>query len=810
MSAFVPSFNHRTIEKKWQDRWYGSGVFNARDFDSRPKFYSLVEFPYPSGAGMHVGHIRAYSSLEVISRKRRMEGYNVLFPIGFDAFGLPTENYAIKTKIHPRTITDQNILVFTEQLKAAGFSFDFNRVVDTTQPDYYRWTQWIFLKMYEQGLVYKSKTFVNFCPDCKVVLSNEESQGGECDRCGADVVQMEKDVWFLKITEYASKLLSGLDQLESSVRIHTEQENWIGKSEGAYVQFPIFGHPHGHDHALKVFTTRPDTIFGATFMVIAPEHPIIEHEWSHIKNQSAIRQYQEATKRKTEFERIEMNKDKSGVRIEGLEAVNPLTGKNIPIFISDYVVITYGTGAIMAVPGHDERDYDFAKKYNLEIIEVIQGGDISKAAFTDTSTGLLVNSGFLNGMDVNTAQKTIIEYMDKHHTGTPTIQFKMKDWAFNRQRYWGEPIPIIYCDECGVVPVPYENLPVTLPMVEHFEPTDTGESPLAKIESFVRCACPKCGKPARRETDTMPQWAGSSWYFLRYMDSKNDKAFADKDKMQYWGQVDWYNGGMEHVTRHLIYSRFWNQFLFDQGLVIHREPYKKRTAQGLILGEDGDKMSKSKGNVVNPMDIIEEYGADTLRLTILFIGEYEMPTPWNEAGVKGARRFLDKLWRLQEKVVKGDTYSEAMETIIHKTIKGVGDDIELLKFNTAISKLMIATNEATQAESLSSKDLEALTLLTYPFAPHMAEEIWEGLGHNRSLVEQPWPLYDETKLFDKTVEVVININGKVRDKMTVAFGTSEDALKEKALSSQKIKDLMGDQPIKKIIILVNKLVNIVI
>ncbi len=806
MSAFVPTFNHQVIEKKWQKQWYESDCFHAKDFDQKPKFYGLVEFPYPSGAGMHVGHIRAYSSLEVISRKRRMEGYNVLFPIGFDAFGLPTENYAIKNKIHPRVVTDQNIKVFTNQLQSAGFSFDFTRTVDTTQPDYYRWTQWIFLKMYEKGLVYKSKTLVNFCPDCKVVLSNEESQGGHCDRCGAEVVQKEKDVWFLKITEYASKLLKGLDQLESPSRIRIEQENWIGKSEGAYITFPIAK----HSHSLKVFTTRPDTIYGATFMVIAPEHPIIEEEAKHIKNLEAIRDYQEQTKRKTEFERVEMNKTKTGVRIEGLEAVNPITGKNIPIFIADYVMITYGTGAIMAVPGHDDRDYEFAKKYHLNIVEVIEGGDIAQAAFTNTETGILVNSGFLNGLSVEKAKETIIDYLKSHQLGTSTVQFRMKDWAFNRQRYWGEPIPIVYCEDCGVVPVPFEELPVKLPWVEHFEPTDTGESPLAMIKEFVECTCPKCGKKARRETDTMPQWAGSSWYFLRYMDPSNSKVFADKDRLNYWGQVDWYNGGMEHVTRHLIYSRFWNQFLYDQGLVSHAEPYKKRTAQGLILGEDGEKMSKSRGNIVNPMSVIEEFGADTLRVFILFIGEYEMQTPWNEAGLKGARRFLDKLWRLQEKVVTSNQLSSALETSLHKTIKGVSDDIEAMKFNTAISKLMIAVNEATQADQISSRDLETLVLLTYPFAPHMAEEIWNQLGHQESLVFHPWPSYDSSKLIDKVIEIVINVNGKIRDRFNSEINASEEILKEKALSSQKIQDFIAGQPIKKIIVVPNKLVNIVI
>lgn len=806
MSAYVPTFHHEKIEKKWQDFWYQNHLFEAKDFSNLPKYYNLVEFPYPSGSGMHVGHIRAYSSLEVISRKRRMEGYNVLFPIGFDAFGLPTENYAIKNKIHPRIVTDNNIQVFTEQLKSAGFSFDFSRIVDTTDPDYYRWTQWIFLKMYEQGLVYKSKTFVNFCPDCKVVLSNEESQGGHCDRCGTEVIQKEKDVWFLKITEYAKTLLEGLDQFESSGRIRIEQENWIGKSEGASIRFKLFK----HDASLEVFTTRPDTLYGATFMVIAPEHPLLKQMAEFITNGDEIANYQDMAAKKTEFERIQLNKDKTGVRIQGIEAEHPLTHQPIPIFISDYVVITYGTGAIMAVPAHDERDYAFAKAYGLDIKEVIQGGNIELEAYTDTENGILINSELINGLTVKDAKKKITDYLLEMGIGHEKVQYKMKDWAFNRQRYWGEPIPIIYCDHCGVVPVPYDELPVTLPMVEHFEPTDTGESPLANIESFTKCTCPKCHRPARRETDTMPQWAGSSWYFLRYMDPQNPEAIASKEKLAYWGQVDWYNGGMEHVTRHLIYSRFWNQFLFDQGIVIHQEPYKKRTAQGLILGEDGEKMSKSRGNVVNPMDIIENYGADTLRVYTLFIGDYEMATPWNEAGVKGARRFLDKLWRLQEKVAMDIPHFEGYASTLHKTIKGVSDDIEQMKFNTAISKLMIAVNDATSMNQLGKEDYQDLIKLTYPFAPHVCEELWSLLGQSDSLVFHPWPSYDESKLKEKTIELVINVNGKVRDKIQVEANLSDEVLKSKALASEKINAFIGNQPIKKIIVVPNKLVNIVI
>jgi leucyl-tRNA synthetase len=806
MAEFIPTFDPKKIEPFWQNKWYAGTLFHAVDGDKRPKYYNLVEFPYPSGAGMHVGHMRAYSSLEVISRKRRMEGYNVLFPIGFDAFGLPTENYAIANKIHPRIVTDRNIETFTKQLKAVGFSFDFSRVVDTTDPDYYKHTQWIFLKMFEKGLVYRSKTFVNFCPNDKVVLSNEESQGGVCDRCGTEVVQMEKDVWFLRITAYAERLLEGLKTLEASSRIKTEQEKWIGQSEGALISFPI-------EHAsakLEVFTTRPDTIFGATFMVISPEHPLLETMHDQILNHEAIHLYQEQALRKTEFERTQMNKDKTGVRLEGVRAVNPATGRPIPIFIADYVMMGYGTGAIMAVPGHDDRDYAFAKAYDLPIVEVIAGGDLSQAAYTNTDTGILVNSGFLNGLSVEEAKRTIIADLVKKGIGEATRQFKMKDWAFNRQRYWGEPIPIVHCEACGTVPVPYEDLPVRLPMVEHFEPSDNGESPLSKIEAFVRCDCPKCGKPARRETDTMPQWAGSSWYFLRYMDPKNEQAIAAKDKLEYWGQVDWYNGGMEHVTRHLIYSRFWNLFLSDLGVVPHPEPYKKRTAQGLILGEDGEKMSKSRGNVVNPMDIIEEFGADTLRTFILFIGDYEMATPWSDSGAKGCRRFLDKVWRLQEKLVDSKEPTPSLQPILHKTIKGVSEDYEAMKFNTAIAKMMILVNEYSAAETISRADFEPFLQILHPVAPHVTDEIWSKLGHETMILESRWPDYDERHLVEATLEIVVNVNGKVRDRFLIGADADNASLEKTALALPKICELIGDQPIRKVIVVPKKLVNIVL
>ncbi len=806
MSEFVPSFDEKKIEKKWQDIWYKGDYFTAEDFSEKEKYYSLVEYPYPSGTGMHNGHIRAYLSLEVISRKRRMEGKNVLFPIGFDAFGLPTENYAIKNQIHPRIITDRNIETFKYQLKATGFSFDFSRIVDTTDPEYYKWTQWIFLKLYEHKLAYKDVAYVNYCPSCKVVLSNEESQGGKCDRCDTDVTQMQKNVWFLKITEYADKLLAGLNDLESNSRIRTEQEKWIGKSTGAYIRFPV----ENSKESLKVFTTRADTIYGVTFMVIAPEHPLLEKFSDRITNTDEIKAYQEKALMKTEFERVELAKDKTGVEIKGLKAINPLNQESIPIFISDYVMITYGTGAIMAVPAHDTRDYDFAKKYNLEVREVIAGGDISEEAYTNIKGGTLINSDIINGLEVKAAIKKMTNYLGENQLGEAAKQFRMKDWAFNRQRYWGEPIPIIYCDDCGIVPVPYEDLPVTLPMVDKFMPTDTGESPLANIDDFVNCICPKCGKPAKRETDTMPQWAGSSWYFLRYMDPFNTQEIADKKKLDYWGKVDWYNGGMEHVTRHLIYSRFWNHFLFDIGVVPNAEPYMKRTAQGIILGKDNEKMSKSRGNVVDPMGIIDEYGADTLRTYVLFMSDYEMSTPWNDAGIKGSRRFLDKIWRLFPSVSDTDKYTPALELIINQTIQGVSNDIENLKFNTAIAKLMTLSNEYQKNGSVSKKDYEVLLKLLYPIAPHICEELWNKLGHNELLVFEPYPTFDPKKLVKDEVPLVISVNGKVRDKLTVALNTSKAELEKLALSQEKIKYYTEGKQIIKVIVVPNKLVNIVV
>ncbi len=796
-------YNPHAIEKKWQKQWYESDAFKAIDFSEKPKYYALVEFPYPSGSGMHVGHIRAYTSLEIIARKRRMEGYNVLFPIGFDAFGLPTENYAMKEKIHPRTITDNNIEIFTNQLKRAGFSFDFSRLVDTTDPDYYKWTQWIFLQLFKHNLAYRAKTTVNYCPSCQVVLSNEESQGGKCDRCGESVVQKEKDVWFLKITAYADRLLEGLKDLQTLPRIKTEQENWIGKSEGATIRFNL----NETNDVIEVFTTRSDTVYGATFMVLAPEHPLLLKQADKIQNIAALKTYQEAAKQKTEFERTEVNKDKTGIKIEGLSAKNPLSGETMPIYVADYVMMGYGTGAIMAVPGHDERDYAFAKKHDLTIREVIQGGNLEKEAYTDTESGKLINSGFLNGLEVKDAIKTMNDYLEEHELGEKTVNFKMKDWAFNRQRYWGEPIPIVHCASCGMVPVDEADLPVTLPKIKDFAPASDGESPLASIESFVHTTCPKCGEKAKRETDTMPQWAGSSWYFLRYIDPKNDKALANYQKLEYYLPVDWYNGGMEHVTRHVIYSRFWHQFLYDIGVVPTKEPYKKRSAQGLILGPDGDKMSKSKGNVVNPMDTIEAYGADTLRLYILFIGDYEQATPWSESGVKGARRFLDKVWRLQDHLKTSD--EQALIALLHQTIDGVHKDVEATKFNTAISKLMTFVNEATKT-GLSKETLQTFLKLLNPFAPHIAEEINEKLGFDAPLMFAPFPKADPSLMQSQTMTIVLSVNGKVRDKIEVDKKTEKAELEKRALESEKIQSFTQGKQIIKVIVVPNKLVNIVV
>ena len=796
-------YNFKEIEKKWQNYWDKNNSFKTSDDMSKKKFYGLVEFPYPSGAGMHVGHIKAYSGLEVIARKRRMEGYNVLFPIGFDAFGLPTENYAIKTKTHPRIVTDNNIKRFTEQLKKVCFSFDFSRAIDTSEEKYYKWTQWIFLKMYEKGLVFKDNTYVNYCPSCKVVLSNEDSQGGKCDICHSDIIQKQKLVWYLRITEYADKLLDGLKEVDYLPNIKLQQENWIGKSTGAFVDFKL----KEVDETLRIYTTRCDTLFGVTFMVIAPEHPIITKYKDRISNINTVKEYQEKASKKTEFERTQLIKDKTGVKIEGITAINPVNKKEIPIYISDYVMMNYGTGAIMAVPAHDMRDYEFAQKFNIDIIPVIKGDTKDGAYIGD---GIHINSEFLNNLNKEDAIEKMLLYLKENGIGEKGVQYKMKDWAFNRQRYWGEPIPIIYCNKCGTVPVPYEQLPLKLPNITNFEPGTNGESPLAKISEFVNCKCPKCGSDAKRETDTMPQWAGSSWYYLRYIDPLNDKCFADYDKLKYWLPVDWYNGGMEHVTRHLIYSRFWHKFLYDLNVVPTKEPYKRRTAQGLILGPDGEKMSKSRGNVIDPLDIIEEYGADTLRTYVLFMGDYSVECPWNEDAIKGVFRFLDRVYNLKNRVKEDNNYTKSLEIIINKTIKKVSNDIENMKFNTAIAELMKLINTYYELENITTKDYETLIKLLYPFAPHITEELNKEVLNKDSLVYSSYPTYEEEKTKEDTFEMIIQVNGKLRDKIITKTDITEEEMKSLALNSETIKKYTLDKQIIKIIVVKGKLINIVV
>lgn len=796
-------YSFQKIEPKWQAKWEEEGIFHAKDFSEKPKFYGLVEFPYPSGAGMHVGHIKAYSSIEVISRKRRMQGYNVLFPIGFDAFGLPTENYAIKTNTHPRYITDKNIEKFSEQLKRVGFSFDWTRVIDTSRDDYYKWTQWIFLKLFEKGLVFRNKTLVNYCPSCKVVLSNEDSQGGKCDICHSDVVQLSKDVWYLKITEYADKLLLGLDEVDYPENIKQQQLNWIGKSTGAFVKFPL----KDVNEELEVYTTRCDTLFGVTFMVIAPEHPLIDKLADRIGNMDAVLAYREEASHKTEFERTQLVKDKTGVRIEGLTAVNPVSGKEIPIFISDYVMMGYGTGAIMAVPAHDQRDYEFAKRFGIEIIPVIEGGDLEKEAYS--GDGVMINSDFLNGFtNKKDSIARMLEFLREKGIGHAGVQFKMRDWAFNRQRYWGEPIPLIHCPDCGVVAVPYEELPLRLPDMDNFKPGEDGQSPLAKVDSFVNCTCPKCGGAAKRETDTMPQWAGSSWYFLRYCDPHNSEKFADREKINYWMPVDWYNGGMEHVTRHLIYSRFWHHFLYDLGEVNTPEPYKKRSAQGLILGPDGEKMSKSKGNVVDPLDIVSQYGADTLRVYVLFMGDYASAAPWNDSSVKGCRRFLERVFALQDIVVPETV--KALEAPLHKTIKKVSSDIEEQKFNTAIAALMTFMNEVGKEKQIGREQLLSFVKLLNPFAPHIAEEIYQAQGGEGSLQLASWPEHDEAKTVDESIEIGVQVNGKLRATVTIPTDCEKEEALALAKADEKVQAALEGKNLVKEIYVPNKIVNLVV
>ena len=799
-------YDFASVEPKWQKYWEEHGSFRASEDHTKPKFYELVEFPYPSGHGMHVGHIKAYSGLEVVSRKRRMQGYNVLFPIGFDAYGLPTENTAIKTGVHPRKVTDDNIVKFTGQLKRVGFSFDWSRVIDTTDEKYYKWTQWIFLKMFEKGLAFRDKTLVNYCPSCKVVLSNEDSQGGKCDICHSEIVQKTKEVWYLRITEYADKLLQGLEEVDYLPNVKLQQQNWIGKSTGAFVNFAVKEHA---DEKLRIYTTRPDTLYGVTFMVIAPEHPIIQKYRDSIANIAELDAYKTECAKKSEFERTQLVKDKTGVKIDGLTGINPVTGKEIPIYISDYVMMGYGTGAIMAVPAHDTRDYDFAKKFGIDIIEVIKGGDISKEAYT--GDGEMVNSGILNGItNKKDAIAKMLEVLAEKGCGEKGVQYKMKDWAFNRQRYWGEPIPIVYCPKCGMVPVPYDQLPLRLPPVENFEPGKDGESPLAKIESFVNCKCPKCGAAARRETDTMPQWAGSSWYFLRYCDPHNDKEFASQEALKYWMPVDWYNGGMEHVTRHMIYSRFWHKFLYDLDLVPTSEPYAKRTAQGLILGPDGEKMSKSRGNVVDPNDVVDVYGADVLRLYVLFMGDYEKAAPWSDSSVKGCKRFVDRIWALQDKVTDSDSYSDALRSKMHKTIKKVSEDIESMKFNTAIAAMMTLLNDIYDAGSITRKEFRDLLVLLYPFAPHVSEELYQLIGCEGVLSEQEWVTYDEALCVDDMIEIVVQINGKVKTKMNIPADAEKEAVLEQAAADTKIMEATAGKTIIKQIYVPKKLVNFVV
>ncbi|WP_418419478.1 leucine--tRNA ligase [Blautia sp.] len=796
-------YNHKVIEKKWQKIWDDNKAFAATDDYSKPKYYALVEFPYPSGQGLHVGHPRPYTALDIVARKRRMQGYNVLYPMGWDAFGLPTENYAIKNKIHPKIVTANNVKRFKEQLHSLGYSFDWDREVNTTDPEYYKWTQWIFLKLFNAGLAYKTEMPINWCTSCKVGLANEEVVNGVCERCGAPVVRKVKSQWMLKITDYAEKLLEGLDGVDYIERVKVSQKNWIGKSQGAEVDFAIAG----KEDKLTVYTTRPDTLFGATYMVVSPEHPMLEKYKDEIKNLDAVHEYQEQAARKSDFERSELAKEKTGVQIDGIRAVNPVNGKEIPIWVSDYVLMSYGTGAIMAVPAHDTRDWEFAKKFNMPIIEVVAGGaNVQEEAFTDVATGKMVNSGFLDGLEVADAKKKIIEWLEEKKLGTGKTNYKLRDWVFSRQRYWGEPIPIVHCDKCGYVALPENELPLELPDVESYMPTDNGESPLAAMTDWVNTTCPCCGGPAKRETDTMPQWAGSSWYFLRYTDPHNTEALASQEALNYWLPVDWYNGGMEHTTLHLLYSRFWHKFLYDNKVVPCPEPYQKRTSHGMILGENGEKMSKSRGNVVNPDDIVNDYGADTLRTYEMFIGAFDLSASWSENGVKGCRRFLERVWKLQDILTEGDGFSSDMETKIHQTIKKVSNDFENLKYNTAIAALMTLLNDFAKKGSITKGEYRTFLLLLNPVAPHITEEIWNICGYEGYVYQQPWPEYDEAKTVENTIEIAVQINGKTRGVVALPV----DADKETALA--KAKEVVADKltgTIIKEIYVPKKIINIV-
>ena len=799
-------YNPKEIEQKWQKIWDDEKAFAASDDYSKPKYYALVEFPYPSGQGLHVGHPRPYTALDIAARKRRMEGYNVLYPMGWDAFGLPTENYAIKNHIHPKIVTKNNVHRFKEQLHSLGYSFDWDREINTTDPEYYKWTQWIFLKLFKAGLAYKAEMPINWCTSCKVGLANEEVVNGHCERCGAEVIRKVKSQWMLKITEYADKLLEGLDHVDYIERVKVSQKNWIGRSTGAEVDFPIAG----KEDKLRIYTTRPDTLFGVTYMVISPEHPYIEKFASEIKNLDEVKAYQEQAARKSDFERSELAKEKTGVKIDGLTAVNPVNGKEIPIWVSDYVLMSYGTGAIMAVPAHDERDWEFAKKFNMPIIQVVESSegpvDVNEAAFVDVATGKLVNSGFLNGMEVAEAKKAIIEYLEKENIGTQKTNYKLRDWVFSRQRYWGEPIPIVHCDKCGYVPLPEDQLPLELPDVESYMPTDNGESPLAAMRSWVETTCPCCGGPAERETDTMPQWAGSSWYFLRYTDPHNTEALASPEALKYWMPVDWYNGGMEHTTLHLLYSRFWHRFLYDEKVVPCPEPYQKRTSHGMILGENGEKMSKSRGNVVNPDDIVNEFGADTLRTYEMFIGAFELSAAWSNEGVKGCRRFLERVWKLQEIVTDEAGYSKELETRMHQTIKKVSSDFETLKYNTAIAAMMSLINDFYKAGKVTRDEFKTLLILLNPVAPHMTEELWQIMNYGGRLYQTSWPTYEEAKTVESEVEIAVQVNGKVRATIKIAADISkEDAI---AAGKAAVADKLTGQIVKEIYV-PGRLVNIV-
>lgn len=805
-------YDFTAIESKWQKYWDEHKTFHAENDYSRPKFYALVEFPYPSGQGLHIGHPRPYTAMDIVSRKRRLQGYNVLFPMGWDAFGLPTENFAIKNKIHPAIVTKNNVARFKAQLKSLGLSFDWDREINTTDPDYFKWTQWIFLKLFKAGLAYKKEMNVNWCTSCKVVLANEEVVNGVCERCGGEVVHKVKSQWMLKITEYAQRLIDDLDSVDYFEKIKTAQKNWIGRSTGAEVDFTTTS-----GDMLTVYTTRPDTLFGATYMVISPEHPIIEKWADKLQNMDAIREYQAAAARKSDFDRTEMNKDKTGVKLEGVRAINPVNGKEIPIFISDYVLMTYGTGAIMAVPAHDTRDWEFAKVFSLPIIEVVKGGeDVQKEAFTDCATGVMVNSEFLNGLSVEDAKVKIKEWLTANGKGREKVNYKLRDWVFSRQRYWGEPIPVVNCEKCGWVALPESELPLRLPEVDSYMPTDTGESPLSTLESFINTTCPCCGGPAKRETDTMPQWAGSSWYFLRYCDPHNDKELASREALKYWMPVDWYNGGMEHTTLHLLYSRFWHKFLYDQGVVPCKEPYMKRTSHGMILGKDPErpgeftKMSKSKGNVVNPDDVVREFGADTLRLYEMFVGDFEKAAPWQENGIKGCKRFLDRVWAMQDKVVPGDEYSDKLRASMHKTIKKVSEDIETLKFNTAIATMMGLLNEIDAAGALTRADYRTLLILLNPFAPHITEELYQVMGYEGVLNEQKWVEYDEKLCVEDSVEIVVQVNGKVKARFSAPVNCDKEGLEKLALDLPEVKALTDGKTIVKKIAVPNKLVNIVV